>query len=302
MRRQFDVEEGKSICKYDGMVIVTPYILNGLVLFLIPLLWAFWLAGTDWNLMSLSWHWVGFQNFFSALQDINVQAAFINGIKYLVVIIPLIVVFALAIASLLHSLPSALKGFFSVAYFVPYLTSGVATSVFVRYFFSYSSPLNTWIRETFGVQISWFTEPEPAFWIIVAIIVWKVVGYYSLFLFAAMESVPKEIWEASALDGATGFRQFRKITFPMIFPSVQSVIMLSTGLVYGIFSEPYLLTGGGPQRATLSWHLLLYNTSFVSFKSGYGATIAIMLAICIFITLRIIASTTQKYVEGAGRE
>jgi len=108
------------------------------------------------------------------------------------------------------SLPSALKGFFSVAYFVPYLTSGVATSVFVRYFFSYSSPLNTWIRETFGVQISWFTEPEPAFWIIVAIIVWKVVGYYSLFLFAAMESVPKEIWEASALDGATGFRQFRK--------------------------------------------------------------------------------------------
>ena len=84
---------------------------------------------------------------------------------------------------------------------------------------------------------------------------------------------------------------------PMITTSMQSVIILATGLVYSIFTEPYLLTGGGPAKSTLSWQLLLYNTSFVSFKSGYGAMIAILLGICIFVTLRIVVAITNRYVE-----
>ncbi|MCH3908473.1 MAG: sugar ABC transporter permease [Sphaerochaeta sp.] len=280
-----------------GWLFSVPFLLNLFVLFAIPLVWAVWLAGTDWNLMSLSWNWVGLANLKTALRDANVHKVFVNGLKYLVAIVPLVCVIGMLVAEVLHHLPSQVKGIFSVIFFIPYLTSGVATSVFVRYFLSYSSSLNVWLRTRFGLTVQWFTNPHTAFWVIVFIIVWKVSGYYALFLFSSLESIPPEIGEAAEIDGATGLKRFFKVTLPMIASSMQSVIMLATGLVYSIFSEPYLLTGGGPQKATLSWQLLLYNTSFVGFRSGYGAMIAILLGLCIFVTLRIVVGVTNRFVD-----
>jgi multiple sugar transport system permease protein len=280
-----------------GWVFVTPYLLYWIILFALPLVWAFWLSLTDWNLMALKWNWVGFGNLITALKDPNIHKVFINGFKYLVAIVPLVCFLSMGIASVLHNLPSKLKGIFSVIFFVPFLTSGVATSVFVRYFFKYSSPLNNWLRNTFNLTVDWFTDPAVAFWVIVLIIVWKVSGYYSLFLFASYEAIAPEIIEAAELDGAGSKRRFWKIVMPIIASSMQSVIILSTGLVYSIFTEPFLLTGGGPSKSTLSWQLLLYNTSFVEFKSGYGAMIAILLGFCIFITLRVVIALSDHYVN-----
>jgi len=280
-----------------GWIFVSPYLLFAIILFAIPLVWAIWLSSTDWNLMSLSWNWVGFDNFINAIKDPNVHKVFFNGFKYLVAIVPLVCIFAIGIASVLHNLPPRFKGIFSVIFFVPFLTSGVATSVFVRYFFSYSSAFNIWLRNSLGLTIGWFTDPAVAFWVIVGIIIWKVSGYYSLFLFASYEAIPSEILEASELDGASNIRRFWTIVLPMITLTLQSVIILSTGLVYSIFTEPFLLTGGGPAKTTLSWQLLIYNTSFVSFKSGYGAMIAIFTGICIFATLRLVVTLTNRYVE-----
>lgn len=286
---------GKTIA--TGWAFVTPYLIFALILFAIPLIWAIWLAGTDWNLMSLSWNWIGLDNFKKAIVDSNVHKVFFNGLKYLVAIVPLVCIFSIGIASVLHNLPSRFKGIFSVIFFVPFLTSGVATSVFVRYFFSYSSAFNFWLRNTWNLNIGWFTDPSVAFWVLVGIIIWKVSGYYSLFLFASYEAIQPEILEAAELDGASNFKRFWRIVLPMITSSLQSVIILATGLVYSIFTEPFLLTGGGPAKTTLSWQLLLYNTSFVSFKSGYGAMIAIFTGICIFVTLRLVVTVTNRFLE-----
>ena len=282
-----------------GWAFVTPYLLYVVILFAVPLIWAFWLGGTDWNLMALSWHWTGLQNLKTAFADPNVHKVFFNGLKYLAAIVPVVCFLSLGIASVLHNLPSRVKGIFSVLFFVPYLTSGVATSVFVRYFFTYSSILNVWLRNTFHSDIGWFTDAHVTFWVIVGIIIWKVSGYYSLFIFSSYEAVPPEIGEAAEIDGAGSITRFWKITVPIISSSMQSVVILAVGLVYGIFTEPYLLTGGGPSKSTLSWQLLLYNTSFVSFRSGYGAMIAILLGICIFITLRLVIAVSNRHVEDA---
>ena len=294
MKRNYHSKENAT-----GWVFVTPYLVYWLILFALPLVWAFWLSLTDWNLMALKWNWVGFNNLITALKDPNVYKSFINGIKYLVTIVPLVCLFSMGIASVLHNLPLKLKGIFSVVFFVPFLTSGVATSVFVRYFFDYSSPLNIFLRNTFNLTVGWFTNPAVAFWVIVFVIIWKVTGYYSLFLFASYEAIPPEILEAAELDGAGTKRRFWKIVMPIIASSMQSVIVLATGLVYSIFTEPYLLTGGGPSKSTLSWQLLLYNTSFVDFKSGYGAMIAILLGVCIFVTLRLVIALSNRYVNNA---
>ena len=277
-----------------GWTFSAPYIIYGLIFFCIPLVWAIWLSTMDWNLMSITRTWVGLQNFIDAVSGEKVQAAFFNSLKYMAVLLPSVMIIATAIALLLHNLPSKIKGIYSVSFFVPYLTSGVAVSVVVRYFFSYSSLFNVFLREQMGMDIRWFQSPFWAFAIIIGIVVWKISGYYALIILAALESIPQEIYDAAEVDGARGFAGFFRITLPMILSSISTVLVLLAGLIFGIFSEPYLLTGGGPLLSTTTWYLELYNTSFVRFDSGLGASIAILNAVQIFITIRLLTLVMDK--------
>lgn len=277
-----------------GWTFSAPYFIYAIIFFLIPLAWAIWLSTMDWNLMSITRDWVGLQNFIAAFTSEKIQAAFINSLKYMAALIPSVMVISTIIALLLHHLPSRIKGIYSVSFFIPYLTSGVAVSVVVRYFFSYSSLFNLFLREQLNLDIRWFQDPFWAFLIIVGIIVWKISGYYALIILAALESVPKEIYDAAALDGASNLLKFFRITLPMIVSSVSTVLVLLAGLVFGIFTEPYLLTGGGPLLSTTTWYLELYNMSFVRFESGQGAAIAILNAAQIFITLRLLTYVMDK--------
>ena len=116
----------------------TPYVVYSLVFLFLPLGWAVWLSITDWNLMSPSYNMVGFGNFTKLFTDGNVQAAFWNSLKYLVPIVLLCFILGVGIALLVSKLPEKLKGFAAVMFFIPYLTSGVSTSVMVKYLFSYT--------------------------------------------------------------------------------------------------------------------------------------------------------------------
>ena len=107
MKRKFHGKENAT-----GWVFVTPYLLYATILFAVPLIWAFWLAGTDWNLMALSWNWIGLDNLKTAFTDVNVHKVFFNGLKYLVAIVPLVCIFSIGIAAVLHNLPARFKGIF----------------------------------------------------------------------------------------------------------------------------------------------------------------------------------------------
>lgn len=271
-----------------GWIFSTPYLLYSVIFFLIPLIWAFWISTTDWNLMSSSKKFVGLANFEKMFGDERIQAALFNSLKYLFFIVILSVIVSLAIGLLLHNLPDKLKGILAVLFFIPYLTSGVATSVIVKYFFSYNSIFNQFLRNHFSVDIRWLQDPKWAFGIMIGIVIWKMSGYYALFMLSAIESISDEVNDACKVDGSTGFNKLFHVTIPMIMPTLTTVVILASGLAFGIFTEPYLLTGGGPALATTTWQLEIYNTSFVQFQSGYGAAIAIVSAIQIFITIRII--------------
>ena len=128
----------------------------------------------------------------------------------------------------------------------------------------------------------------------VGIVVWKMSGYYALFILSAVEGISSDVNEACKLDGAHGLNKLIRVTIPMILPSLTTVVVLATGLAFGMFTEPYLLTGGGPNLATTTWQLEIYNTSFVSFNSGYGAALAIANAIQIYIAIRVISFVMTK--------
>lgn len=277
-----------------GWVLNIPYLAYSLIFFLIPLGWAVWLSTMEWNLMSSNKKFVGIDNFTRLFTDEKVQAAFINSYRYLVPIVILCFLGGLIIALLVTNLPDKIKGFTAVLFFIPYLTSGVATSVVVKYFFNYNSAFNTFLRNTWDIDINWLQDAKYAFIIMIGIIVWKMSGYYALFILSAIEGIPEDVNEACMLDGSTGWHKLIHVTLPMITPTLTTVIVLATGLAFGIFTEPFLLTGGGPNLATTAWQLEIYNTSFVRFQSGYGAAMAIANAVQIFITVRIISFVMDK--------
>ena len=277
-----------------GWLLNGPYQIYSLIFFLIPLIWAFWLSTMDWNLMSEQKTFVGIRNFAGLFADSRVKAAFINSYRYLLPIVVLCFAGGLIIALLVSNLPDKIKGLVAVLFFIPYLTSGVATSVVVKYFFNYNSAFNTFLRDQFNLNINWLTDQRYAFAVMVGIVAWKMSGYYALFILSGIESIGDDVTEAAMLDGSTGLHKLLHITLPMIMPTLTTVIVLATGLAFGVFTEPYLLTGGGPNMTTTTWQLEIYNTSFTRFQSGYGAAMAIASAVQIFITLRIINAVTDR--------
>lgn len=271
----------------------TPYIVYSLAFLFLPLGWAVWLALTDWNLMTPEYNFVGFKNFSALFTDAKVQAAFWNAFRYLVPIVVLCFVFGIGIALLVSNLPEKLKGIAAVMFFIPYLISGVSSAVLVKHLLSYSSLLNVFLRETFNIDINWL-QSNAAFWVLIAEIVWKLAGYYALFILAGIGSIPQEVYEAASLDGCTGIRKTFFITLPMITPTLTSVVVLAAGVSFQIFAEPFLLTGGGPAMSTTTWQLEIYRTSFVSFKAGYGAAMAIANAVQIFVVIQLITWLMNK--------
>ncbi len=291
---------GKKQESILGWLFCSPYLAFSLVFFLIPLMWAFWLSTMDWNLMSDDKKFVGTGNFVNLFLDNKVQAAFVNSYRYLLPIVILCFAFGLAIALLVSNLPERIKGFVAVLFFIPYLTSGVATSVVVKYLLAYNSVFSVFLRERFGVDVNWLQDKRTAFAIMVILVVWKMSGYYALFILSAIEGISEDVKEACALDGSIGFHRLIHVTLPMITPTLTTVIVLATGLAFGIYTEPYLLTGGGPGLATTTWQLEIYNASFTRYQSGYAAAMAIVNAVQIFVTLRVINVVMDRFNKKFG--
>ena len=249
--------------------------------------------------MTPTYNIVGLDNFKRLFTDPKVQAAFWNSFRYLIPIVVLTFVFGVGIALMVSKLPGKLKGLAAVLFFIPYLTSGVSTSVLVKQALNYNSALNVFLRDHFDLNINWL-QSGAAFWILVGMIVWKMSGYYALFVLSAIEGVPEEVYESAKIDRCTGFKQFFHITLPMITPTLTSIVVLAAGLSFQIFSEPFLLTGGGPYLSTTSWQLEIYNTSFVGFNTGYGTAMAIANAVQIFVTIRLITWLMNKVTKKFG--
>lgn len=282
-----------------GWLFTSPYLIFTLIFFLLPLLWSFWLALTDWDMISPTINFVGVQNFMTAVKSPAVQSAFLVTYKFLLVFVPLALVLSMVIALLVNSLPK-FKGLFMVAFFLPYLSSGVVTSLIVKGLLSYNGPFNIFLRNTFGLDIDWLGDPKVAIFIVSLMIAWKMSGYYGLILISGLSNINHEIYEAAAIDGASRWTTFWKITFPMMYPAFFTVTVLAVGVSFGIFTEVYQLTGGGPNFSTNTWQMEIYNQAFVGLKSGYASSIALLSSVVTFASIGVIRKLLEKWGEKNG--
>ncbi|PWK16411.1 carbohydrate ABC transporter permease [Tumebacillus permanentifrigoris] len=284
-----------------GWLFTSPYLLYSLVFFLIPLCWAMYLAFSDWNLISPVYNMVGLGNFKKALENPGVRSAFWVTYKFMAFFVPIVVTGSLLVSLLVNSLPRY-KSLFLVGYFLPYLASGVATSLVVKGVLSYNSPLNEWLRGSWNLTIDWLGSPVSALLIVAVIIAWKFIGYYSLILTSGLESIPTEVYEAAAIDGVTGWSRFWRITLPMLYPALFTVLILSAGVTFGIFTEVYILTKGGPDNATNTWQMEIFTQAFSKLDAGYGSAIAILASVVTFASIYVIRKLMEKWGDRYGWE
>lgn len=281
-----------------GWLFASPYLLYAVIFFAIPLIWSMYLSFTDWNLISPVYYFKGFDNFIEAVKHPGVQAAFFVTFKFMAAFVPMVIVSSLAVALVIHGLPK-FKGLFLIGFFLPYLASGVVSSLIVKGLLSHNSAFNVFLRK-FGIEIDWLSTPLSALLVVAAIIAWKFTGYYALILTAGFESINKDVYEAAAIDGVTPSQRFWKITLPLLYPALFTVLILSIGISFGIFTEVYQLTGGGPNYATNTWQMEIFKQAFTNLNAGYASAVAIIASVVTFASILVIRKLLEMWGKRNG--
>jgi multiple sugar transport system permease protein len=281
-----------------GWLFASPYLLYAAIFFAIPLIWSMYLSFTDWNLISPVYYFKGFDNFIDAVKHPGVQAAFFVTFKFMAAFVPMVIISSLAVALVIHGLPR-FKGLFLIGFFLPYLASGVVSSLIVKGLLSHNSALNVFLRGI-GIEIDWLSTPLSALLVVAAIIAWKFTGYYALILTAGFESINKDVYEAAAIDGVTPSQRFWKITLPLLYPALFTVLILSIGVSFGIFTEVYQLTGGGPNYATNTWQMEIFKQAFTNLSAGYASAVAIIASVVTFASILVIRKLLEMWGKRNG--
>jgi multiple sugar transport system permease protein len=268
--------------QFAGWAFVGPALLLITVFFAIPVIAAFALSFTDFDIYSLgdvgSTRFAGLKNYHDLLTSPLFWTALRNTLYFVVVGGPLSVIASLAAAVLVNVKLVRFRPFFRGAFFAPWVTSLVAVALVWRYIYHPQyGPLNMALG-WFGVgPIDWLGSTRWAMPAIILLSVWKNFGFNMLVFLAGLQSIPTELYEAAELDGAGAWSRFRHITIPMLGPTFVFVGVVTMIASFQIFSEPYVMTQGGPLKSTLTLVLYMYEEGFRWWRLGFAAAIAVVL-------------------------
>ncbi|ANY76515.1 sugar ABC transporter permease [Paenibacillus ihbetae] len=262
-----------------GMVFISPMLIGVMILVLFPIIATLVLGFADWNFVQ-GWdgiRWVGLQNFRSLLEDDIFLKSIRNNMIFLLTV-PIYMIISMALAILIDR-HVYMKGYFKVAYFMPYISNIVAVAVVWQVLFQPSyGPINEVLR-SIGIANppKWIADPNYALVSIMMISVWISIGFNLIIYIAGLQSIPKDLYEAAEIDGANGWTKFRRITLPLLSPT--SFFLLVTGIIstFKVFDIIAVMTQGGPIGSTTMMVWYLYDTAFVNLKVGYASSIAAVL-------------------------
>ena len=265
-----------------GWGFITPAMTLIGVFFAIPVASALLLSFTDFDIYSIgdfkSTRFVGLKNYSDLMAMPLFWQALRNTLYFVMVGGPLSAAASLAAALLVHSKLTRLRPFFRSAFFAPWVTTLVAVALVWRYIYH---PQYGLLNAGLGLvglgPVDWLGDPNWAMPSIILLSVWKNFGYNMLVFLAGLSSIPEELYEAAALDGAGAWKRLRHITLPMLGPTFVFVGVVTMIASFQIFSEPYVMTQGGPLKSTTTLVLLMYEQGFRWWRLGLAAAIAVVL-------------------------
>ncbi len=286
----------KKRSDYRGLLYITPWLIGFLVFTLYPFVASFVLSFTKYDILNPP-KFVGLRNYVKMFtKDQDFKNSLLVTFKYVVMTVPLKLIFALLIAFILNF---NLKGinFFRTAYYIPSILGGnVAIAVLWRFLFSASGGLVNQVIGLFGAgPVNWFGTPGPALFTLTILRIWQFGSAMVIFL-AALQDIPQDLYDAAAVDGANKFTVFRKITVPLLTPVIFFNFVMQLIQAFQEFNAPYLITGGGPLKATYLLPVYIYDQSFQYYNMGYGSALSWVLFVIIMIFTLLIFKSSDYWV------
>ena len=279
-----------------GLFLAPTVIGLGLFTFL-PILASVVLAFFSWDIITPP-RFVGLENFADIAADPTIRVSFLNTIGFVVVAVTLQLAVALVLAVLVNTkMPRLLKSFFRSVLFFPLVLSAASVSIIMGYLFNENFGLVNHVLNLLGMaDVPWLTSTHGAMIVVILVYVWQNFGFSFLLFLGGLSSIPKEVYEAAQVDGATGWKQFWKITFPLVSPTtlVASVMAIISALQ--IFDQPYVLTRGGPGDSTRTAVMVIYESAFKQLEFGRASAIGIVLTVVIMLVTAIQFRLSRRFV------
>jgi multiple sugar transport system permease protein len=263
-----------------GLAFVSPYLAFVVAIFAYPIGFAIYMSLHDYFFAApgaiVDRPWVGLENYSTVVSDPEVRRAFLNVGIFLFINVPLTVAVALGLAVALNA-AIPFRTFLRGSYYVPYVTASVAVVGVWLYLFSSGGLVNS-ILGPLAPDPSWLVNEYLAMPMIAVFVAWKQAGFFILLYLAALQNIPRELYDAAAVDGASRWRSFLAVTVPGVRPATVLVVVLATITGANLFTEPYLLTGGGgPDGASASPVLIMYKRGIEQGQPDVAAAIGVIL-------------------------
>jgi multiple sugar transport system permease protein len=257
------------------------------VFFVLPVLAGLAMSHTDFDIYALAdlrnLRIVGLRNYAELLQRPLFWKALGNTLYFVVVGVPLSLAVSLGAALLLDSRFARFQPFFRTALFAPVVTTIVAVAVIWRHLLGTRYGFVNYALGAIGIApIDWLGDPRFAMPAIIIFAVWKNFGYNMIILLAGLQSIPRDLYEAARIDGASALARFRYVTLPMLAPILTIVGILTVAGYFQLFAEPYVMTQGGPLQSTVSVLYFMYEEGFKWWNLGTASAVAFMLFLLIF--------------------
>jgi multiple sugar transport system permease protein len=265
-----------------GYVFILPSMLGVLCFTLGPILASFGLMFTDWTVVGQP-SFVGFDNFARLPNDDVFLTALRNTILYVALFVPSVAAGGFLLALLMDR---KLRGIalFRTIYFMPSVCMFVAVAMVWQFLYQPSTGVFTYYLSQLGIHSpDWLGDQHWAMAAVAIMGFWRHVGYFALIYLAGLQTIPTELHEAAAVDGATPLERVRHITLPLVWPTTFFVLVIAFIEAFQLFGEPYVMTKGGPGYATTTLVYLIYRNAFEGFKMGYAATQSWVLFAIIFV-------------------
>lgn len=279
----------------QGILYVLPSFVLLLIFCLVPIFMSAWYSFTDYNVMKAP-SFIGIANYTKMFQDAYFVASLKNTLIYVIITVPLQTVLSLVFAAFLARKMANMKagGFLRSVMFIPVIASAVTAGTIWRIIYNADNGLLNSFLSIFHIPaVNWLGDSKTALISICIVSVWKNVGYFLVIYYAGIMGISKDIYEASAVDGATPWQQFFKITLPMLKPITYLTVTLGIIWFFQVFDLSYLMTGGGPGKATVTLVMSIYNAAFKQHRMGYACAQAMFLLI-IVVVINIIEDKVFK--------
>lgn len=259
------------------------------VFVVLPILYAVFLSFHRVRLLGeIEYHFVGLRNFSHLITDERVWIALRNTIEYVVIVVPSQTVLALILAVTLNSGIRG-KNAWRILYFLPTVTSSAVLTLIFMWIYNTNGLLNNFLAWLHLPTYNWLGDPGVALKAIMLMNIWSTAPFFMVIYLAALQDIPKSLYEAATLDGANEWQKFFYLTVPMLRPVTFFVVAMGIIGTFQLFDQSYIFSGGtgGPNNATLTVVLLIYQAVFRHLQLGYGSAIAFLLAAIIIVATLI---------------